>query len=177
MGLTKLASRAIADDAVTVDKLANAINTSIANNTAKSSNATHTGDVTGATALTIAVDAVDIPMLSATGTPSSTTFLRGDNAWVAVGGAYNDFAKKTTTYSLVHKDQIICKNASTPFTLTLPASPSEGNTVIVKNIGAALVTIARNGQPIDGANADGTLPNGNAIQLVWVDSSTGWASL
>ena len=48
----------IADDAVTEAKLANAINTAIAANTAKTSNATHTGDVTGATALTIAADAV-----------------------------------------------------------------------------------------------------------------------
>jgi len=83
---SKLATLAIdtaelADDAVTADKLANAINTSIAANTAKVTNATHTGDVTGATALTIAVDAVDIAMLSATGSASSSTFLRGDNAW------------------------------------------------------------------------------------------------
>jgi hypothetical protein len=49
----------IADDAVTADKLANSINTEIAANTAKVTNATHTGDVTGATALTIAADAVD----------------------------------------------------------------------------------------------------------------------
>ena len=48
----------IADDAVTADKLANSINTEIAANTAKVSNATHTGDVTGSTALTIADDAV-----------------------------------------------------------------------------------------------------------------------
>ena len=92
----------IADDAVTEDKLANAINTAIAANTAKVTNATHTGEVTGATALTIAADAVDgtniadnaignehieddavgIAELSATGTASSTTFLRGDNSWV-----------------------------------------------------------------------------------------------
>ena len=48
----------IADDAVDADKLANSINTAIAANTAKVTNATHTGDVTGATALTIANDAV-----------------------------------------------------------------------------------------------------------------------
>jgi hypothetical protein len=93
----------IQDDAVTADKLANSINTEIAANTAKTgitsgqasaitantakvTNATHTGDVTGATALTIAVDAVDIPMLSATGVASATTFLRGDNAWAEAGG-------------------------------------------------------------------------------------------
>ena len=61
----------------------------IALNTAKVTNATHTGDVTGDTALTIAADAVDIPMLSAAGTPDATRFLRGDNTWsvpVGVGG-------------------------------------------------------------------------------------------
>ena len=36
----------IADDAVTADKLANSINSEIALNTAKVTNATHTGDVT-----------------------------------------------------------------------------------------------------------------------------------
>jgi len=75
----------IEDDAVGTEHLANAINTEIAANTAKTTNATHTGDVTGATALTIAVDAVDIAMLSATGTASSSTFLRGDNTWAAAG--------------------------------------------------------------------------------------------
>ena len=81
----------IQDDAVTAAKLANSINTEITANTAKVTNATHTGDVTGATALTIATDAVDIAMLSATGTASSSTFLRGDNAWAApVSGGITD---------------------------------------------------------------------------------------
>jgi hypothetical protein len=53
-------------------------------NTSKVTNATHTGDVTGSTSLTIATGAVDIPMLSATGTASSSTYLRGDNSWGAV---------------------------------------------------------------------------------------------
>ena len=48
----------IADDAVTEAKLADSINSAIAANTAKVTNATHTGDVTGSTALTIADDAV-----------------------------------------------------------------------------------------------------------------------
>ena len=54
----KLTVNEIADDAVTADKLANSINTEIAANTAKVTNATHTGDVTGATSLSIANDAV-----------------------------------------------------------------------------------------------------------------------
>jgi len=48
----------IQDDAVTTDKLANSINTAINANTAKTGNATHTGEVTGSTALTIANNAV-----------------------------------------------------------------------------------------------------------------------
>ena len=72
----------IADDAVTADKLANSINSAIAANTAKTTNATHSGDVTGSGALTIAAGAVDIAHLSATGTAGSSNFLRGDNSWV-----------------------------------------------------------------------------------------------
>ena len=48
----------IANDAVTTDKLENSINTTIAANTAKTTNATHTGEVTGSVALTIANGAV-----------------------------------------------------------------------------------------------------------------------
>ena len=50
-----------------------------------------TGDVTasgtGSVTATIANSAVDIAMLSATGTPSATTFLRGDNVWETPTGA------------------------------------------------------------------------------------------
>ena len=49
---------AIQDDAVTDAKLANSINSAIAANTAKNTNATHTGDVTGSGSLTIASNAV-----------------------------------------------------------------------------------------------------------------------
>jgi len=49
-----------------------------------------TGDVTasgsGSVAATIAAGAVDIAMLSATGTPSGTTYLRGDNTWATPAG-------------------------------------------------------------------------------------------
>jgi len=48
----------LADDAVNNDKLANSVVASIAANTAKTTNATHTGDVTGSTSLTIANGAV-----------------------------------------------------------------------------------------------------------------------
>ena len=65
----------IADDAVTADKLANSINTEIAANTAKVTNATHTGEVTGATALTIADNVVDEANLKVSNTPTNGYFL------------------------------------------------------------------------------------------------------
>jgi hypothetical protein len=103
IGTGKVITAMILDDNVTAAKLANSINAEIAANTAKTgitsgqtsaitantakvTNATHTGDVTGATALTIAAGAVDIAMLSATGTAGSGNFLRGDNTWSAVDG-------------------------------------------------------------------------------------------
>ena len=92
-------------------------------------------------------------------------------------GAYNEWAVKTTTYTASSKDQLICNHASTPFTVTLPGSPSAGNTVILKNVGAALVTIGRNSEDIDSVAEDGTLPQDNAVQLVYVDATIGWASL
>jgi len=94
-------------NAITANTAKTGITTSQANaitaNTAKVTNATHTGDVTGATALTIAAGAVDIAMMSATGTASSTTYLRGDNAWSTVssgatgGGTDQVFVENSQT--------------------------------------------------------------------------------
>ena len=53
-----VATGMVADDAIDNDKLANSIVSAIAANTAKVTNATHTGEVTGATSLTITADAV-----------------------------------------------------------------------------------------------------------------------
>ncbi len=101
----------------------------------------------------------------------------GNLSFTTLGGAYNDWSIKTTTYTASNKDQLIANHASTAFTITLPASPSAGNTVIIKNVGNALVTIGRNSSNIDSVAADGTLPKGNAVQLVYVDGTIGWASL
>ena len=60
-----IATADIADDAVTADKIANSVNTAIAANTAKTTNQTHTGDVTGSVALTIANDAVTTAKIAA----------------------------------------------------------------------------------------------------------------
>ena len=88
-------------------------------------------------------------------------------------GAYNAWTIKTGNYTAVHKDQIICNSGST-FTITLPSSPSASDTVIICNAGAGTVTVGRNSSNINSAAEDGSLPQGNSAQLVYVDGTIGW---
>ena len=77
-GINTIKTAAIADDAVTADKLANAINTERTANTAKSTNATHTGEVTGSGALTITDDTVDEANLKISNAGSNGQFLQNN---------------------------------------------------------------------------------------------------
>jgi len=88
-------------------------------------------------------------------------------------GAYNAWTIKTGNYTAVHKDQIICNSGST-FTITLPSGPSASDTVIICNAGAGTVTVGRNSSNINSAAEDGSLPQGNSVQLVYVDGTIGW---
>ena len=98
-------------------------------------------------------------------------------SFATVGGLYNDWLIKTSGYTMVSGDQIVGNHASSAFTLTLPASPSAGDVVTVKNVGAALITIGRNSQKINSVAGDASLPLNNAAQLVYVDSTIGWTTI
>ena len=101
----------------------------------------------------------------------------GVTSWVTSGGLYNAWLIKTTTYTALSGDQLIANAPTTAFSITLPASPSAGDTVSLKNVGAALLTVARNGSNINSTASDATMPTGNAAQLVFVDSTIGWTVL
>ena len=93
-------------------------------------------------------------------------------------GAYNGWAVKTGAYNAQNQDQLIA-NSGSAFTITLPAASvsggNQGNTVIICNAGAGTVTVGRNGsQKINSAAEDGSLPQGNSVQLVYVDDTIGW---
>ena len=76
----------IAAGVVSTSMLTTALQNEIAANTAKVGNVTHTGDVTGSTTLTIQNGVVTTAKISATGTPNSSTFLRGDGVWATPAG-------------------------------------------------------------------------------------------
>tara|TARA_B110000444_G_scaffold175478_1_gene164160 strand:- start:235 stop:1170 length:936 start_codon:yes stop_codon:yes gene_type:complete len=96
--------------------------------------------------------------------------------WVTSGGLYDAWSIITSATNLASGGQYI-SNSSSALTHTLP-SGSAGSTVTIKNNGSGLVTIARtSSQKINGAAADATMPQGNAAQLVYVDSTTGWLVL
>ena len=169
----------IANDAVTADKLADSINTAIAANTAKVTNATHTGDVTGAAALTIANNAVDIAKLNVTdGTAGQ--FLKTDGNNVLSFGtvaapvlSYNAWLIKTSNFTAVNGSQIMVTGSSA-VTITLPTGVG-GHSVSVRNNSSATVTIARNGSDKINSTADsGEIAASAGTQLVYADATLGW---
>jgi len=93
-----------------------------------------------------------------------------------VGGAFNDFSIKTTAYTAVTRDQLIV-NSTSAVTITLPASPTAGNVVFIKNANTGTVTVGRNGSNINSVADDGTLAEDAGVTLVYVDSTIGWKEL
>jgi len=131
------------------------------------------------TAAKIADNSVDIARLNVTdGTAgqSLTTNGSGTLAFATIGGAFNDFAIKTGNYTAVTKDQLIV-NSGSAVTITLPASPSAGNVVFIKNAGTGTVTVARNGSKINSQTQDGTLAADAAATLVFVNATIGYKEL
>ena len=129
---------------------------------------------------------------NATGDPSalamgtSEQVLRVNNAGTdleyadAVGGAA--WGLKTSAYTAVAGDGVLVDTDSSAITITLPISsgpPSLGDFIrILDATGSAAtnnITVARNGNNIQGAGADLTIStNRAAIGLVYVNATQGW---
>ena len=128
----------------------------------------------------IADDAVNEARLQVSNSPTNGYFLSaqsgntGGLTWAAVGGAYSDWTILTTTpTTLAAKGQYVC-NDTTARTHTLP-SGSAGDSITICNAGSATVTLGRtSSQKINSAAEDGSLPQGNSVQLVYVDGTIGW---
>ena len=97
-----------------------------------------------------------------------------DKGYITVNSA------TVTTYTTSAGEQIFANTTTNPITITLPASPSTGNEVVIVDargtFGSNNLIINRNGEPIEGDPANDTLStNGQSITLVYVDSTRGWA--
>jgi hypothetical protein len=182
MALTQIKASVIADDAIVTAAIADdAITAALIADDAVVAAAIADDAVVQAA---IADDAVNEARLQISNAGSNGQVLSkqsgntGGLTWATVGGAYSDWSILTTTASLAAKGQYICNHASTAFTVTLPAASvsggNDGDTVIICNAGAATVTVGRNSSNINSAAADGTLPQGNSVQLVYVDDTIGW---
>ena len=85
-----------------------------------------------------------------------------------------------TTYTTVAGEQIFANTTTAAITITLPASPSTGDEVTIIDARGTFatnnLTVGRNGQPINTGTSDLVLStDGQAITLVYVDATRGWA--
>jgi hypothetical protein len=95
-------------------------------------------------------------------------------------GAVNwDTTIKTSGFTAVSGIGYFCDTTGGAFTVTLPASPSPGNVVGIKDAGSYAgtnaITIARNGSNIEN-NASNAFINihGSSTTLLYADASRGW---
>lgn len=86
------------------------------------------------------------------------------------------FTRVTTNTTAVAGKKYICDTTSAAFTLTLPASPVSGDTVVVADGGSFYtnnLTVGRNSSTIDGINDDLAL-NITGIEVTLVYDGTTW---
>jgi hypothetical protein len=88
---------------------------------------------------------------------------------------------KTTGFTAVAGEGYFCNTTSAAFTVTLPASPSAGDLVGIKDYANTAdtnnITIGRNGSNIEGAANDFLITvEGGSITLIYVDATQGWLS-
>ena len=96
-------------------------------------------------------------------------------------GNFEITSTSITAYTAVAGDNLLIDTASTGVTITLPASPSKGDTVSIMDVsatggfGSNNVTVNRNGSNIRGAASNLTLNNNNqSIKLRYTNATKGW---
>ena len=116
----------------------------------------------------------------------------GDTVTLGSGASQSGFGRagsvdwqttvKTGNFTAANGEGYFINTTSGAITMTLPASPSAGDIVALKDYANTFdtnnLTIGRNGQPISGDNVDATISvEGQAITLVYIDSTKGWQAV
>ena len=116
----------------------------------------------------------------------------GDTVTLASGASQSGFGRtgtvdwqtsiKTSGFTAVSGEGYFCNTTSAAFTVTLPASPSVGDIVAIKDYGSSFntnnLTVARNGSNMNGSAADSVRSTDNeSLTLVYADATKGWLSV
>ena len=93
-----------------------------------------------------------------------------------------DTTAKTANFTAVAGNGYFVNTTSTAITVTLPASPSAGDQVAIKDYAATAETnnilIARNSSNISGEAGDVTISaNGISVLFLYVDATQGWSQI
>ena len=116
----------------------------------------------------------------AIGTPSDGTVTSAKLA-SGTGGLVAWQSVQTTGFTAVKGRGYPCNTTSAAFTVTLPASPSVGDQVLLLDYAGTFatnnITLARNSNKIEGGTSDKVLTtNREAVTLTYVDSTQGWVA-
>jgi hypothetical protein len=118
------------------------------------------------------------------GASGDTVALAAGATSTGFGETYNgtvnwDSTIRTSGFTAVSGNGYFCNTTGGAFTVTLPASPSFGDIVAIKDSGSYAatnnITIARNGSNIENNASNGLINiHGASTTLVYVDASSGW---
>jgi hypothetical protein len=126
---------------------------------------------TGATVTTI-LDEDDMASDSATALATQQSI----KAYVD-GNSYTGSFTIVTANTTIAAGALIAANSASAITITLPVSPTVGDTVTISNQNSGTVTVGRNGENIKSVASDATRPAGSSTQLVYVDATIGWGEI
>jgi len=144
--------------------------------TAPSANVTNSGTVNSTTI-------TNSGTLTNSGTITNTGTISGGTISGTIDGSVNwQTTVKTTGFTATAGEGYFCNTTSAAFTVTLPASPSAGDIVGIKDYANTAdtnnITIGRNGSNIQGVANDYVISTeGLAIILLYVDATKGWLSV
>jgi len=113
------------------------------------------------------------------GVVSCGTTMLDQGVFENIGAVTWDTTVKTSGFTAVSGNGYFCNTTSAAFTVTLPASPSAGDIVGIKDYANTAdtnnITIGRNSSNIQGEAADFIIDTeGRSVLLVYVDATKGW---
>jgi hypothetical protein len=106
---------------------------------------------------------------------SNNTYRWSGSGYIEISTGGMAYVRKTSNYTAVKNQRIIADTTGGTFTITLPATPGIGDTVVIAdggNWGTTSLTVNRNGSTIEGDAEDMTLNIGGVSAQFTYDGTT-----